>query len=66
MTDRYYAITVVLKENTRDDDAKPIIDAIKMLRGVLSATPHVADFETHWAEKRAKQELQDKILHLLV
>ena len=65
MTDRYYALTVVLEENTCEDDAESLITAIRMLRGVLSVTPHVADFDTHWAEKRAKDELRRKLMELL-
>lgn len=65
MTERYYALTVVLTEDIREDDAQSLISAIQMLRGVATVTPHVADFTTHWAEQRAKQELRAKIIELL-
>ena len=61
MTDRYFALTVVLEQNVRDDDAQHIIDAIKQMRGVLSVEPHVANLEMHQAQDRARHELQQKL-----
>lgn len=62
MTDRYHTLTVVLKEDTRDDDCKPLIDAILMLRGVASVTGVVSNFDSHMAEERARRELGEKLL----
>lgn len=36
MTDMIYALSVVLEKDTRSDDILPIIEAIKMIRGVRS------------------------------
>lgn len=65
MTDRYYALTVVLEKDIRSDDAERLIDAIHMLRGVLSVVPNVADSTTWMAEERAKIELKNKIFEVL-
>lgn len=65
MTDRYHSLTVVLEQNTRDDDAKHIIDAIQMLRGVLSVTGNVANLESHLAEERARHDLGQKLWKIL-
>lgn len=46
MTDRYYALTVVLEEALREDDAENLITAIKQLRHVRSVSPIVADLST--------------------
>lgn len=43
MTDRLNAVIVVFDTPIRDDDAQPIIDAIRQLRGVLTVAPVVAD-----------------------
>lgn len=43
MTDRYNAIIVVLDKDIRDDDAQPLLTAIRMLKGVQSVEPHVSD-----------------------
>ena len=61
MTDRINALTVILDQDIRDDDAQALINAIKQLRGVLDVTPHVASFEDAIATSRARQELIDKV-----
>jgi hypothetical protein len=65
MTDRIHSLTVVLDANYRDDDVKALIAAIAQLRGVIDVSTHVADVTSHMAEKRARNELQDKIRDLL-
>ena len=42
MTDRFHSLTVVLEREIRDDDAEPIIAAIKMIKGVAEVTGEVA------------------------
>jgi hypothetical protein len=41
----------VLDREIRNDDAKRIIEAIEMVRGVLSVEPHVADYVSRAADK---------------
>lgn len=66
MTDRYNAFVVILDKDIRDDDAKPIIDAIKQLRGVLSVEPQTADpLSEYTAETRLRHELFDKIAAII-
>ena len=65
MTDRVFALTVVLKDNTRTDDAQPILDAIQMLKGVLSVEAHVADMGQWAADTRARRELGEKLWAVL-
>ena len=67
MTDRYHTLTVVLERDTRDDDAEPLLAAIRQIRGVLSVTGSVVSPESHMAQERARRELGDKlcaVLHL--
>lgn len=61
MTNRYNAVVVAFDRDIREDDAEAIINAIRMLRGVLTVTPNVSDINTHVAESRVKRELTDKI-----
>ena len=61
MTDRFHTLTVVLEENVRDEDAASLIEAIHQMRGVLTVTGIVADYESHMAEARAKADLGAKI-----
>jgi hypothetical protein len=57
MTDRFNALTVVLENDIRVDDAHPLLAAIAQIRGVLSVDGEVADLASHIAEVRAKHEL---------
>ncbi len=65
MSDRYNAFTVVLKRDTRDDDAESILTALKMVKGVQSVTPNVSNIEAHIAEERVRQELGTKLWQIL-
>lgn len=65
MTNRFYALTVILEKDVREDDCEPLIDAIKILRGVLDVKPHIANPDTWMAEERARQDLGTKILKAL-
>jgi hypothetical protein len=65
MIDRLNYLTVALTNDTRADDAQAIIDAIAMVRGVLSVTPHVVDGSDWTAEQRARLILRDKLGKLL-
>lgn len=59
------SLTVVLKENYRDDDAQFTIDAIKMIKGVERVTSHIEDHTLLVAEMRAKQKLTEKLWEAL-
>ena len=62
MTDRYHTLTVVLQANIREDDAKPLMDAIQQMRGVSKVSGVVADINSHMAEERARNELKGVML----
>lgn len=65
MTDRYYALTVALERDTRDDDAASLIAAIKQMRGVLDVTGVVGASDVWVAEQRARAELRQKLMEVL-
>lgn len=65
MTDRYNAFTVVLDRDIRDDDAESIITAIRMVRGVLSVDPVVADTASWVAENRVRRDIETRIYKAL-
>jgi len=65
MTDRYFALTVTLDRDIREDDCQPIIDAIKMVKCVQSVVPHVADFDQYAAVERASADLRKKLFEVL-
>ena len=65
MTDRYNAIVVVLRNDTRDDDAESILNAIRMIQGVLSVTPRVSSIDSHIAYDRARSDLVSRLWEAL-
>ena len=65
MTDRYHSLTVVLEKDVRTDDAEPIINAIRMVKGVLSVSGKVSNIESHVAQERARFELGKEILEVV-
>ncbi len=65
MTDRFSTLTVVLKKNIRDDDAEPIINAIKMIKNVLSVKSNVSNHAEYMAEERVRRELGEKLWEVI-
>lgn len=66
MTDRYHSLTVVLDHDIREDDAQTIVDAVGMIKGVLSVTGNVSDLALHTAVSRAGYKLGDLIIETIV
>ena len=65
MTDRYNGLFVILDHDIREDDAEPIISAIKQIRGVSDVRGHVAEVDVMIAEDRARRGLVKKLWEVL-
>ncbi|HET8706570.1 MAG TPA: hypothetical protein VFM46_09740 [Pseudomonadales bacterium] len=65
MTDRVNGLFVTLSEDMREDDAKPLIDAICRLRGVAAVGVRVTEFSDTIAQIRVRNELSSKLLDVL-
>lgn len=66
MTDRINAITVVLENDIRDDDAEALLNAIRMIRGVLSVEPHIADsISATVTEMRIRNDLRKQLYQII-
>ena len=65
MSDRYNSLIVILEKDLKDEDAEPLMEAIKQFRGVLSVRPNVSDINSLMAEKRVRQELGEKLWRVL-
>lgn len=65
MTDRVNGLFVTLSDDMRDDDAKPLIDAILQMRGVTAVGVRVTDFSDTIAQMRVRNELTQKLLDVL-
>ena len=66
MTDRIFALTVLLDEDVREDDAASIIAAIQMIKHVLKVEPHVSNLDTWAAEARARTDLTRQLWKVLL
>jgi len=58
MTTRHSGYLVTLEKDKREDDAEYILNAIRMIKGVISVKPVVAD---PLGEQIASDRLKDKI-----
>ena len=65
MTDRLVGVVVTFHEDMRVDDAQPLIDAMRLIRGVVDVSPVVSDVVSRMAEQRAKRQLSEKLLEAL-
>ncbi len=65
MTDRIKGVYVTFEKDIRDDDAEPILNAIRQIRGVLSVEAEVSNFNDHIARERVRRELGCKLMAVL-
>lgn len=65
MTDRHAGYVITLAQDIREDDAEAILTALRMIKGVLSVEPVVADIEVSIAQRRERSELQGKLIEFL-
>ncbi|KKN39772.1 hypothetical protein LCGC14_0740120 [marine sediment metagenome] len=65
MTDRIKGVYVALDKDYRVDDAEAILDAIKMVKGVLDVTGDIVDFDDWNNRARIRIELSGKLWEVL-
>lgn len=65
MTDRLKGVVVTFEKNIREDDAAEIINAIGMVKGVLSVNPLKANLDDHIAQERVRHEIAEKLWKVL-
>lgn len=54
-----------MEKDIREDDATAIMDAIRMLKGVIGVSGNVTQPDNYMAETRAKNELRKKLLRVV-
>lgn len=64
MTDRHAGYIVVLDEVIREDDAENIINAIKMIKGVIEVEPVIDNSDIQMAKLHARNEIINKLFEL--
>ena len=45
MTDRFKGFLITLEKEIRDEDAKEVMTALKMIKGVINVKPYVNGYE---------------------
>ena len=61
MTDRFHSLTVALSGDSREDDAEALMNAIRLLRGVLDVAGNVSDAGAWTAERRAMRVIEQRL-----
>lgn len=64
MTDRHAGYLVTLAADIRKDDAEAVVNAISMVKGVLSVTPVPSDVLLHIAQERRDSDWRDALWRL--
>jgi len=62
MTSRVKGFTVTLEEDIRIDDVQAILNAVRMIKGVVHVEPSITTSNDHIIQQRLKYELSDKLL----
>ena len=57
MTDRYRGFVVTLDKDVRSDDAQPTLEALRMIRGVVSVVPVTSDIAQIVAYESARTDI---------
>lgn len=60
MSDTIKGLTVTLRDGMRDDDAEHVINAIKMIVGVIAVDAHIEGVDHVMAMNQAKRQMQAK------
>lgn len=61
MTNRLKGFYVVLESDVREDDAEPILNALRMVKGVLSVDPVETAPVDHFERTRIEMEFREKL-----
>lgn len=62
MTDRFKGVTVAFEHDIREDDAVAVINAIRMIRGVLAVEPVAATHGDWINREQIRNEMRDAVL----
>lgn len=64
MTNRHAGYVVILNQGIREDDAENTIDALKMIKGVLTVEPVEVDLSLQISKALARSELERKVMEV--
>ncbi|MEE9338446.1 MAG: hypothetical protein V3U87_10225 [Methylococcaceae bacterium] len=61
MTDRLNGVTITFDRDIREDDAERILDAFRMVKGVVHVEPNIVTHKDHFTEMKVKTDVRDKL-----
>ena len=61
MTDRVKGLVVTFDKDIRIDDVEPIIEAIRMIKGIASVQPSIAEVSDQINQQRIRNEYRHKV-----
>jgi hypothetical protein len=61
MTDRLKGCVVSFANDIRVDDAESIINAIKMIKGVIGVEVNISDVDDYMNRSKVRRELEEKV-----
>ena len=61
MTAMHAGFLVVLRDDIREDDAEHIVNALRMIKGVIDVHPVNSDVNTHIAKARVVADMATEI-----
>jgi len=65
MSDRHKGYVVTLKDSIKDDDSKHIMNAIRMVKGVIAVDPVIENIDDHITKQKVQFDMKDKIWRVL-
>lgn len=65
MTDRFKGLVVTFEHPVREDDAEALIQAIKMLKGVIGVAPVLENVDDQINRTQIRDELGQKLIDLV-
>jgi hypothetical protein len=65
MTDRIKGVLITFEKDICDDDAKPIIEALEMIKGVLTVKPYVTGMEDYMLYQKGHMDARKQIFEFL-
>lgn len=65
MSQKFVALTVILEEEYTQEQCDKIIEAILMIRGVLTASTTISDPDRWWCKYTLKQQFGEKLQEVM-
>ncbi len=65
MTDRIKGVLITFENDIRDDQAQPIIEALKMIKGVSIVKPYITGIEDYMSYEKGYLDARKQMFDLL-